>query len=606
MLKPTGYSNEEWKQHFIIENKQKVGENKSFNLKELQFYGKCSDPAIYRKFLGYIDYLGAELKRCIEYSEGFEYKEYLIKLLPTPNLNINTIGFSFADFKLNLDYTAVTNLLMGENIYGDKKYGLREILQNSIDACKVYEEYHQRKLNEYDSYLPIIKIKVDEENKEIRIFDNGNGMTLDILKNYFLNIGVSYYKSKEYKFKNYGYSPIGNFGIGFLACFMLSEDVTLFTKTSTEKIGNVVKINRNSEYICFSNENLKFNHGTEIILNYDDFFKAFNDIETIETFIKNNFIDNDIPIEIIDSTKKNTLKLFKLEELLNPPINLSKDKTLKPNQPISLSNYFEDIDVLVYMRFSKSCFVETLKDLSNNNSYYYKDSDGKIYLEDRCTLKEYVENNEINYLEVAIVDDYNSTEFGTAYEYLEDYELALNKIDPEWISILYKKDQNVECGDIYFDNIVVGDYLYDNLVHDFNQSVTVPAYILNLKQKVIDGKGRKILTYVQQIRNANKNIHRNNIFCKGVLVKEAAVNIPFTLNDFYLKDIAINSKNQKIIPDVTRNSFSSEIKEELSYAVGKAVHMWILDNADLDYEEKNLLQEFVKLNYSKDSIFLKK
>ena len=258
------------------------------------------------------------------------------------------------------------------------------------------------------------------------------------------------------------------------------------------------------------------------------------------------------------------------------------------------------------MRFSKSCFVETLKDLSNNNSYYYKDSDGKIYLEDRCTLKEYVENNEINYLEVAIVDDYNSTEFGTAYEYLEDYELALNKIDPEWISILYKKDQNVECGDIYFDNIVVGDYLYDNLVHDFNQSVTVPAYILNLKQKVIVGKGRKILTYVQQIRNANKNIHRNNIFCKGVLVKEAAVNIPFTLNDFYLKDIAINSKNQKIIPDVTRNSFSSEIKEELSYAVGKAVHMWILDNADLDYEEKNLLQEFVKLNYSKDSIFLKK
>ena len=39
-----------------------------------------------------------------------------------------------------MDYNAVTNLLMGEHIYGDKKYGLRELIQNSIDACKTMEE----------------------------------------------------------------------------------------------------------------------------------------------------------------------------------------------------------------------------------------------------------------------------------------------------------------------------------------------------------------------------------------------------------------------------------------------------------------------------------
>lgn len=33
---------------------------------------------------------------------------------------IYTTGFSFSDFKLSLDYNAVTNLLMGEHIYGNK------------------------------------------------------------------------------------------------------------------------------------------------------------------------------------------------------------------------------------------------------------------------------------------------------------------------------------------------------------------------------------------------------------------------------------------------------------------------------------------------------
>lgn len=53
---------------------------------------------------------------------------------------IEPIGFSSSDYKLELNYKAITNLLMGKNIYGDKKYGLREIIQNSIDACKTMEE----------------------------------------------------------------------------------------------------------------------------------------------------------------------------------------------------------------------------------------------------------------------------------------------------------------------------------------------------------------------------------------------------------------------------------------------------------------------------------
>ena len=55
-------------------------------------------------------------------------------------------------------------------------------------------------------------------------------MSFDIIKKYFLNVGVSYYNSKDCKYRGYSYVPIGNYGIGFLACFMLSNNVQIKSK----------------------------------------------------------------------------------------------------------------------------------------------------------------------------------------------------------------------------------------------------------------------------------------------------------------------------------------------------------------------------------------
>ena len=51
---------------------------------------------------------------------------------------IQSKGFSFSDLRLSLDYNAVTNLLMGEHIYGDRKYGLRELIQNYFCSLLSY------------------------------------------------------------------------------------------------------------------------------------------------------------------------------------------------------------------------------------------------------------------------------------------------------------------------------------------------------------------------------------------------------------------------------------------------------------------------------------
>lgn len=120
LLKPSGISDDEWRQHFILDNFDKVKFNKSLDCKEIHFYGKSTDVNIHRKFLNYIDYFKDELIRAISLSEKFGNEVYVLKINPIPKLRFNTQGFSFADFKLSLDYNAVTNLLMGENIYGEK------------------------------------------------------------------------------------------------------------------------------------------------------------------------------------------------------------------------------------------------------------------------------------------------------------------------------------------------------------------------------------------------------------------------------------------------------------------------------------------------------
>ena len=67
----------------------------------------------------------------------------------------------------------------------------------------------------------------------------------------------------------------------------------------------------------------------------------------------------------------------------------------------------------------------------------------------------------------------------------------------------------------------------------------------------------------------------------------------------------INVVNKKVIPNVSRNNISEFQNKALSYAVGKAIHMWICDNAGLEVEEKKLMQAFIDKCYADKSDYLK-
>lgn len=84
-------------------------------------------------------------------------------------------------------------------------------------------------------------VALNNEKQSVTILDNGSGMNLEILKKYFLNVGVSYYNSDAYKLQ-----------------------------------------------------------GTEIVLDYEQFMIVFpNGISEIKSFIEDNFLDCGVLIKIL-------------------------------------------------------------------------------------------------------------------------------------------------------------------------------------------------------------------------------------------------------------------------------------------------------------------
>lgn len=94
---------------------------------------------------------------------------------------------------------------------------MRELLQNAMDACKIVKRDYN------------IKISVEEEDGKIflSILDNGIGMSIAEIKNYYLTIG----KSGKREISNVD-DLVGHFGIGALAMFLISDSIFVQTKKS--------------------------------------------------------------------------------------------------------------------------------------------------------------------------------------------------------------------------------------------------------------------------------------------------------------------------------------------------------------------------------------
>ena len=193
-------------------------------------------------------------------------------------------------------------------LYSDHEIFLRELISNATDATLKLK--HLATLGEVKGDIgdPIIEIKVDKKKNEIRIIDQGVGMTGEEVEKYINQVAFSGAEEfvEKYKDKVEDSGIIGHFGLGFYSSFMVADKVEIFTK-SFKKDAKAVRWECDGSPKYTLEEFDRKERGTEIVLHIDEESKDFlEDAKITELLTKYNKF---MPIPIKFGTREETLPL---------------------------------------------------------------------------------------------------------------------------------------------------------------------------------------------------------------------------------------------------------------------------------------------------------
>jgi molecular chaperone HtpG len=609
LINPKGKSDEEWKQHFVILNNEKVIYNSITKQRKIIFHGKATNASIHRKILVYISWVKNELSNAIALVNGMPEK-YSLVFETMPEVNIQTEGYSFSDYKMTLEFRAISSLLMGEKIYGGRSLGLRELIQNSIDACRLRQESEELTYQfGQEHYKPKIKVILDQARNLAIIKDNGMGMSMEIIKRHFLNIGVSYYNSDEFLLKDFHYKPIGNFGIGFLSCFMLSDEVKVLTRHYKAKNKYLIELEQGNEWTSLTETEDVLFDGTEVVLTYSQFVDVFeNRHENIKKFLKAFFLTDGIEFALVDVPAKKI-------DIIDNPIKLNTPLE-KGIIKLDFQDYLTEIEGYALIKV-KSNFIKKFEDLTFTGDVYNYDPEQGLVLVNEFVdfdIDDYVIDKRITYLTIPLVESYLQDDFLSGMRFTND-ELVevLDKLDRElkWISIITPKANDIVMSS---QELEEGNYIFDDLkfedLEPLGHSISCKTRAEVKAFSVFEGRKNQLYLPFDDSEKVNyysyyRSEKRNELFLRGVLIKDFRFAIPVMASIFEIQAIVANINSRKFIPDISRNNLDTKAKETINYMIGKAVHMAAADLLHLDGDEKNTLQGFVSEFYSQKTDFEK-
>ena len=146
--------------------------------------------------------------------------------------------------------------------------------------------------------------------------DNGIGMSLDVIKNHFLNIGSKFRNSNEWKNlkddKQEQNEPIeknGKFGVGILSSYLLGDNLKVRTCSVVEKIEYDFETQRDTQLIEINKKYQSDYSGTTIEIELKD------DIDIENLIVEQWYISNDVNLNIeIFGQKRERKKLINLSK----------------------------------------------------------------------------------------------------------------------------------------------------------------------------------------------------------------------------------------------------------------------------------------------------
>lgn len=137
--------------------------------------------------------------------------------------------------------------LLIKPLYGEHpEIGIRELLQNAVDACRELRDYINRnadravpELTEQGADVEILFEDKGKAGRWLEVSDRGIGMSGETVRGYFLKAGASFRRSDAWRKlheTSEGKSRVlrsGRFGIGVLAAFLLGDEVEVSTRNVT-------------------------------------------------------------------------------------------------------------------------------------------------------------------------------------------------------------------------------------------------------------------------------------------------------------------------------------------------------------------------------------
>ncbi|MFA6191231.1 MAG: molecular chaperone HtpG [Sulfurimonas sp.] len=194
--------------------------------------------------------------------------------------------------------------LMIHSLYSNKEIFIRELVSNASDAL---DKLNMLVLTDEKykgvTFAPRIDIVANKEAKTLTIKDSGIGMNEEDLMSHLGTIAKSGTKAflenltgDQKKDSNL----IGQFGVGFYACFMVADKVEVTTKKAGEEQAYLWTSRGDGEFdIETTTQN---GHGTTIVMHLKEDEDEFLESHRIETIIKK--YSNHIPFPIFMDKEK--------------------------------------------------------------------------------------------------------------------------------------------------------------------------------------------------------------------------------------------------------------------------------------------------------------
>lgn len=224
---------------------------------------KPENSEMYVKLVNLIESIQGELDRSWaimgEVYQGFPDVPCIRYRRIVSNLEVPSFieKLDFVPQKMAFQVNSELSPLLIAPLYGNNPtFGVRELVQNAVDAC--LERHAVMCCNSETGYIPLVEVDLQEMEDNTCVFsisDNGKGMSINEIKDYFLTVGASFRKSLAWRKEfvdesgNGKINRNGRFGIGILAAFLLGEEIEVKTRHFRSEILYSFKTNLSCEFI---------------------------------------------------------------------------------------------------------------------------------------------------------------------------------------------------------------------------------------------------------------------------------------------------------------------------------------------------------------------